>query len=275
MKTRKSVVFAIRDLVNSLIFILPNLQFSRASPKPPPSERSTQDSLYFLGSNFLNLAYHASIVVDNTLYIDAGEVNWQVQGQPQQVVPMNQTLAIDLSQSWDPANIAIQSFQKDSPPTLVFESLWAGADGKSFYAFGGSPSHALGDVLSVPATSFWQFSDGTWQSVNEGANAFPSITRPAMGLAASGGGVGYMLGGFDSLIQDLSEGYIPHPGILSYNMTSNLWNNASALGFSYDGTAFSGSMQFLPNFGSEGLLVAMGGETSNNLFWKDEGQIIL
>ena len=245
-----------------------NMVWLRSNKQP-----ESQGTLPFLGSNFMNLAYHASIVVDNTLYIDGGEIDWQVQGQPQGIVPQNQTLAIDLSQSWAPSSVAVQSFSKDGPPVLNFGTLWAGSDDKSFYAFGGDPSRFKA-YPPIPPPSFWQFSNGTWQSVIEGNNAFPSITRPVCGLAASGNGVGYMLGGFDSL-DPLEQGYLPLPGIVSYNATSGVWKNESALGFSYDGTAFTGAMHFLPGFGSDGVLIAMGGEISNRFHWNDEGMDLL
>lgn len=280
MQRQKPTGFGFAAIINAVVLIILNLALSRASAVVSLSDTSVEtlesrDSLPFLGSNFINLAFHASIVVDNTLYIDGGEINWKVNGEPQGVATLNSTLSIDLSQSWNPSTVAFQSFPKDGPSDLVLGSLWEGGDGKSFYAFGGSPSHAPYANSSVPSTSFWQFSNGAWRSVDEDANSFPSATRPASGLAASGNGVGYMLGGFDSLVQGLSQGYVPLPGIVSYNMTSGAWSNESALGFSYDSTAFSGAMKFLPNFGSNGLLVAMGGEISKPSYWSDEGQNML
>ena len=245
-----------------------------------PKSLEPRDTLPFLGSNFLNLAFHASIIVNNTLYIDGGEIAWQGNGSPGEQIPMNSTLAINLSESWAPETVAIQSFSKDNGvPTFDFENLWAGSDGKSFYAYGGAPMFALKPFN--PVNSLWQFSQGVWSSVGQNGNSFPSINRVAGGLGASGPGTGYVLGGFDSgTMPYWSEaGFTPVPGLLSYDMKSDTWTNVSASPFfSFDGTAINGAMEYVPDFGSDGLLITMGGEVGEIPGlpgWLDLGQNML
>ena len=237
-----------------------------------------RDDVPFLGSNFYNLAYHASIVVNDTLYIDGGEVAWQSNGVASGRVPMNYTLAISLSQSWAPENATFQAFSKDNGvPTLDYQSLWAAPDNQSFYAFGGTPSLAVTLKPTNPPNGLWQFSQGSWSSVASNGNSFPSITRPASGSGASGNGAGYLLGGFDSIRnwEWSPQGYTPVPGLVSYDMESNSWTNVSAMSFSFGGTAINGAMQYMPNFGSEGLLLAMGGETPGSGGWLNLGADLL
>ena len=231
----------------------------------------------FLGSGFLTLAFHASIVVNSTLYIDGGEVSWNASGVlsgGMGSVPMNSTLSIDLSSSWNPAKVAIQSTPKSSDaPVLNFESLWAGEDEESFYAFGGNPSWALASSQN-PLPSLWQFSKGIWSPSNPNSASLSSVTRPASGLAASGNGVGYILGGFDSWHNPhaLDGGFTPLPGMLSYNMTSGAWANSSSLDYSDEGTALVGAMQFVPYYGSNGLLISLGCESTGLGAWSNTGQ---
>ena len=244
-----------------------------------PLDIEARDQVPFLGNNFISLAFHASIVVDNTLYIDGGEVSWNTNGAFYRAAPTNNTLAIDLTKSWAPSSVDIQAIPKtNGPPSLNYGSLWSAADGKSFYAYGGVPGLSPDPTPPNPPNSFWQFSDGAWSQVSQNGNSFPSLTRPASAFAASGNGVGYILGGTDSIKKYLFAGdepWVPVPGIVSYNMTSGAWLNSSAQGFTNTGTAFSGGFQFVPNFGSKGLLIAMGGETSAADGWFDVGNGLL
>ena len=264
----------------ALTLLLLKCARSASSSLQASSARSlnARDQVPFLGvNNFISIAYHASIVIDDVLYIDGGEVSYQTNGIFQQLAPTNVTLAIDLSKSWAPSSIDIQVYSKtNGPPSLNYGKLWASADGKSFYAYGGVPGLAPNNHPPNPPNSLWQFSDGGWTEVTQpNGNLFPSLTRPAVSLAASGNGVGYMLGGYDSLHNvtfDPNRPWTPVPGILSYNMTTGAWTNSSATGFSQAGTAFVGALEFVPIFGSNGLLIAMGGETSSSSGWWDVGQ---
>jgi Kelch motif len=104
---------------------------------------------------------------------------------------------------------------------------------------------------------------------------FPSLTRPAAALGAYGNGTGYLFGGYataGTTPQTANvEGFLPIPGIVSYNIETGTWKNESALGYSTYGTAIYGEMQFVPNVGKEGLLVVLGGSTSDAVRWTNRG----
>lgn len=57
--------------------------------------------------------------------------------------------------------------------------------------------------------------------------------------------------------------YIPVPGLVMFNMSSNSFSNISADGYSTYGAAYHGIAQYAPNFGSEGLVLFFGGQTSD------------
>ena len=64
------------------------------------------------------------------------------------------------------------------------------------------------------------------------------------------------------------------PGLVSYNITSSSWSNSSSTAISGFGTIVNGGMHFVPNFGSEGILIAVGGELTGaiNSPWIEDSQ---
>ena len=58
--------------------------------------------------------------------------------------------------------------------------------------------------------------------------------------------------------------YLPDVAIqrfLSFNFSGNLWTNESSANFSQSGFSVLGEAAFIPNFGQEGLLVFLGGDS--------------
>ena len=106
------------------------------------------------------------------------------------------------------------------------------------------------------------------------ASIFSTLTRPVGALWAAGNGTGYMLGGF-SAANYIRSGYAL-PGLVTYDMAGNRWTNDTAAGFSDQGTAILGTMEFLPGFGPAGVLVAFGGQTADpSQPWTDTGANLL
>lgn len=102
-----------------------------------------------------------------------------------------------------------------------------------------------------------------------------TLTRPAYGLATSGGPGGFNLGGYaNSHISQKTdiESQIPVPGLQFFNYESHKWLNNSALGYSAIGTAVNGGMVHVPSWGSAGLLVILGGQTADSLSTFNDGQ---
>ena len=158
-------------------------------------------------------------------------------------------------------------------PVLNYVSLWSDASNTSFYAYGGEVSGiSQGESRVIPPNSLWQFTPngkgGSWSEVGISSNSiFPSLIRQAAAAGTSGDGAGYLLGGYNE--------FVPIPGIVTYNMSSGVWANDSAAGFSTYGTAQYGQMQYVPNVAENGLLVLFGGETSDDVEWHDNGSNLL
>ncbi|KAL9034613.1 MAG: hypothetical protein Q9214_006967 [Letrouitia sp. 1 TL-2023] len=116
----------------------------------------------------------------------------------------------------------------------------------------------------------WQFipsgNTGSWsQAAPPPSSNFSTLVRVSSGLYASGGGLGFALGGIRSagtssgLAQDTLV-----TGLVMYNMSSQTWYNISALGYSPAGVAVEGAAQFVPAFGTAGLLFIFGGKGTND-----------
>ncbi|KAF7504881.1 hypothetical protein GJ744_001602 [Endocarpon pusillum] len=133
----------------------------------------------------------------------------------------------------------------------------------------------------VPQNSLWKFTpssggSGSWSEQSMPSNSiFPSLTRPAGSISAYGSGIGYVLGGYETAWTTPQTAgltaLVPTPGMVSYNSDTGTWKNESAIGYTTFGTAMFGQMQFVPHVGQEGLLVVLGGATSDVIQWEDRG----
>ena len=231
---------------------------------------------------FSVLTYPA-IILNQTLYIDGGDIAERLPDGTALAYPNNATLALDLTRSWTNASDAvIVNNPKGAAPLLNLLSLWPAPDGRSFYAFGGLPSGTNGPTgIAVSPRSLFRFTpnaadplSGSWAPVAPApGNGFQSLVRPAGGLGAAGNGSGFLLGGFGA---NGARSGRALPGLLRYDMAANAWTNESAAGFAAPGTAILGAMHYLPSFGAEGVLVALGGQTADaNAQWYDQGENLL
>ena len=190
---------------------------------------------------------------------------------------VNNTLSIDLSQSWTPATVAIDAATKPpGAPILNGASLWPAADNQSFYSFGGGPSGATLGHVPEALVDLWQFKDKSWSRVQSQSGSSPSLTqvRPGGGFSASGGGAGYMFGGFRDNDLDGRYDLAPLANLLTYNMTTNSWTNDSTPTIAPYGTTVLGQAHFVDAFGAEGVLLALGGEHAGptTTTWIEQGQ---
>ena len=227
-----------------------------------------------------------AIVVGNYLYIDGGEVYIDESGTVAAYAgsrppfacthdtcriadqsPENSTYSIDLTISWTNDTSSTPWYQTDKgyAPLLNNEVLWKDSSNTSFYAYDGSLVPNSGQ--STPSNQLWQFipdgsNSGYWnQSTPLSNSIFPSLQRTHGQASCYGNGVGYALGGIDD------DSNVPSPGLISYNTTSAWWSNLTTDGFTDSGTSMFGQLQYIPGFGTAGLLIALGGQTSSQTTW--------
>jgi Kelch motif len=199
---------------------------------------------------------------------------------------VNQTLSLDFSKSWDNNTFPnVRTIPKSSCPSLNEIILWPDPTNNSFYAYGGELSYLVPFASSstVPLESFWIFKadgngGGSWSQLDMSDNpTWISLTRTAGGLWAASRNAGFNLGGYAGSRTSQRtgiDGFIPIPGLQTYNYTTGGWTNNSALGYSTFGTAQAGGMVHVPTWGPAGLLVMVGGQTSPLNTWSDGGTMV-
>ena len=152
---------------------------------------------------------------------------------------------------------------------MISEALWPDANNSAFYVYNGGISFAPFGPLVRPPNQLWKFTPsadtGAWEHVVPLAGSnFSDLVRTTHAYYASGNGLCFALGGDRNPFTDDSIGsleFVPTPGLVMFNSTSSHWYNLSS-GFSPSGVAISGAAHFVPDFGPEGLLFAIGGYIS-------------
>ncbi|KAK6389168.1 hypothetical protein LTR65_006930 [Meristemomyces frigidus] len=227
------------------------------------------------------MAYQGSAVIGDFLYLDGGEMKWLSDDGIRHNDILNDTLSIPLSTSWTNSTVPFAATNRGvypEQPSLNFENLWPSNDSSNFYVFGGELSgYNVMNPLQPVQPSLWQFTadgsgGGSWSTASAVDNTHQSLNQPSHALATSGNGVGYALGGmvtcgtYADPAGSCGVVFTPVPGLVVFNMSTNSWSNISASGdsgYSTYGTAFLGSAQFAPSFGSQGVVLFVGGQTSD------------
>lgn len=227
--------------------------------------------------DFMRRAYQTSVVAENWLYIDGGEFSFK-DGDTIIYQYSSTILSIDLSQDWVNDTLVFHSTRKPTgaPKLSVTSSLWYDEDKRLMYSGLTGRVTKWGDAPSPPPLSLWSFKpdglgSGTWnEEISDTDSRLNNLKRSDLAYVASGGTVGLALGG---TVSDLSEPETSEiyqiSGIVQLNMTTQQISNSTAMGFTSNGTGFSGQMHYVPSFGSEGVFLAMGGkkfEDNDTLF---------
>ena len=182
---------------------------------------------------------------------------------------VNTTLSIDLSQNWVNATVTIYSTTKpDGVPKVNRGSLWYDESTDLLYTGYTGGTSTFDTAAKLPPPSIWTFQPnnlggGTWnQTIPSSASVWNTIKTSYGGYQAYGNGSAYILGGFSS--QSTLESYLAtaHPGMIKFNMSSQIFSNISSSNISetFASTVSGGGMQYVPFFGSNGIFVVMGGD---------------
>ncbi|KAL8716468.1 MAG: hypothetical protein Q9225_006206 [Loekoesia sp. 1 TL-2023] len=216
---------------------------------------------------FVRRAYHASLVLGDFVYIDGGEIAMLIDDEPVNMLN-NDTLTIDLKNSWDTSSAPFGYITKQNVPDLNGGFLFPAPDNKTIFQFGGE-TNWLFNAWLAPETAIYQFTltgegNGTWSKFNAGPNSgFNDLTRPVRALAASVDDTFFIFGGFinsHSSRSTMDMGYdtVPLDGIVAFNMTSGVWTNTSMPSHLIRPHGKNGMLSPVPNFGLAGLLVTAG-----------------
>jgi hypothetical protein len=180
----------------------------------------------------------------------------------------NFTLSIDLSSSWTNETVIIKPISRSAAPVLNNEVLWK-TDANSCYSWGGEISGVV--LESPPLNELWKFaaSNGTgigvWSQIITSDLTFSELLRRSSGSGATIGETGYYIGGQVWFLTDPSVtggDAIPQVGVVSFNSSSETWDNETSVGMNTCGTVRYSKVITIPAFGLDGrgLLITLGGE---------------
>lgn len=180
-------------------------------------------------------------------------------------------LYVDITNDFSPSSVAVTSIEKPlGVPNLLQGGLWVDNDAGTLYTGFSGSSSGFGDAAEQPQ-GLWSFqpgsdnTDGTWTNLNDTTDDFFATgKRPFGAPVASGNGSAFLLGGLDVF----GKYHVPVSGLLSYNFSTQTVTNTT-VSASTDGFLQMGSMQYVPNFGSAGVLVSAGG---NHGYIKSSGE---
>ncbi|KAI0975624.1 hypothetical protein F4678DRAFT_483876 [Xylaria arbuscula] len=221
-------------------------------------------------SNFIRRSGQAG----EYLYIQGGQIQELNDGYNDSTSPtllqVNDTLSLSLAEEW--TNITASFISTPGPaPAFRGEDLWV--DQQSFYMWGGQAPN--GNLTTLRA--LWMFTvdgrgSGDWSTPSPNNDAiFTGIRRGNGASWTTCGGYGLALGGFGWAWTDFAfsdwntqDGFLPLPGLLSYEISSRTWANESANGFNGLGTSHFGEAACLPSSGTNGtgIFLPLGGQTS-------------
>lgn len=171
-----------------------------------------------------------------------------------------------MSNSWTNDSVTINSIPKNGAPNFNGPVLWPSTDNQTFFAFGGELSN-WARTITGPDVSCWQFTidgngGGSWAIFQAGVQStFRDLNRPAVANGATLDNTGFIFRGAASSrsapqnrqVQDGT--YSPIPGIVSFNITSTLWQNDTIPQYIEDLNAPQGMVTATDAFGTDGLLV--------------------
>ncbi|KAK3402243.1 hypothetical protein B0T20DRAFT_459228, partial [Sordaria brevicollis] len=233
-------------------------------------------------NRFLRRGYARATVLGNHVYIDGGEVSQLINGEPQPghnpADPNNSTLSIDISYSWTASTVKIKATPKKGPVALSDQALWNDVTGTAFYIYGGRALNTE-STNNITKDGIWKFlfdgeGRGTWAYERPSNPQFLkklNLTDKAAVATlhdVAPDGVAFVIGGTTSIdvdpdsnntssATDPNHGYgAPIPGMVSYDMRRRDFSRVNTP----FGTFVDGRAHFVPQFGSNGVLLVLGGE---------------
>ncbi|KAH6691469.1 hypothetical protein F5X68DRAFT_229322 [Plectosphaerella plurivora] len=213
--------------------------------------------------DFLRKWVPRATVLGNYLYLDGGEVSQTVDGtnlKYRQSNQVNDTLSINLAESWDPKDVALRKILKPAQ-NLVRQAIFTDESGGAFYAWGGKTSYQD----ETPEAELWKFTpgsqgDGSWTSStpNDGG-IFSGLQRSSDGAYASTPNAAFHFGGVASIRSTTTRPFGPVPGYVKFNSTTQAWSNHTEGGWARSRLLEGGSAVYVPTFGPNGVVMIIGG----------------
>lgn len=218
--------------------------------------------------------FHSLAVLGDWLYIEGGSYSsWFEKGLSDRVA-INSTYALPLTQPWMNGSVIFRETAYNGKVQTVDQfGLWTDGNNKMYKWAGSSTNRSK--VEDTYKKTLYEFTvdgngGGTWRE-KDAANpdTFADLRVTSKGAAASCKGVGYYMGGSSSywtesgVSGEQDGGWFPAPGLLTYEMSTGKWENISTDGYSMDGPLINGRGHCIEGFGSDPLIMFLGGGVSS------------
>ncbi|KAG8532308.1 uncharacterized protein KY384_003949 [Bacidia gigantensis] len=222
--------------------------------------------------HFLRRAYHSATVVGEYLYIDGGEFSFLQSGNAQ-YRNLNHTLVIDLSKDWQNSTVTFSTIQKPSTaPSFCEGVLWYDQSQDTLYSgFNGWPCDFPDGTLPPDTPSLWNLKPdhrggGIWtKSAEFELTIGDNLILVHAASTAQCPDSGFIFGGEAADTKCRSS-------LVYFNTTTKIFANQTSTmplpPFEH------GVLQYVPLWGSRGLLVGIGGRNEDGGF-ADEGGLVL
>ncbi|KAK3492891.1 uncharacterized protein B0T23DRAFT_358903 [Neurospora hispaniola] len=193
-----------------------------------------------------------------------------------------------MSRSWTASTVEIKATPKKGPVALSDQAIWNDPSGDAFYIYGGRAPYMI-NMNNITKDGIWKFwvdgtGGGTWsleRPSNPDVLKKLNLTHKAAFAAthdSSGGGVAFVIGGMTSIeidpdsnntspVTDPQHWYrTPIPGMVSYDMKSRTFSRTdTSVVMPPLGTLIDGRAHFVPQFGSNGLMLVLGGKIGGGI----------
>ncbi|KAL8937034.1 MAG: hypothetical protein Q9216_004623 [Gyalolechia sp. 2 TL-2023] len=219
---------------------------------------------------FCSRMFHQSIVSQDTLYVDGGEIRRyeNLSESPIAVIPSTVD-TIDLSKRWSNAENDIWAhISKNISTSQVHpSSMNDGAiysNGSSLWLYGGGTTRAKDST--PPPNGIWRYDIKTdeWSQPSTGGDSVQRLVRGSS--TQLGSTKGFFLGGIRGPATDPVEWSKdrtkPHyftQGLIIFDESTQSFKNVSTTGLDAQGTVANGILITIESLGSQGILVAFGG----------------
>ncbi|KAB8266037.1 hypothetical protein BDV32DRAFT_143771 [Aspergillus pseudonomiae] len=209
--------------------------------------------------------FHSAVVSNGKLYIDGGEMHTRWPNDTITTKPIDDLETIDLTKSWVNSDSDLYTYipkpvANDTAIYLDEGAAWS--DGENLFFYGGYVSGV--DGPSVPPLGTWKYNIAANEWTHSGFSG-AALVRLCQGGAVQSSSKAYYLsgslnpGGNPSFAGTEGADVYMDPGLITLDMDTLEWTNASTADMNEWGTIGDGYTSLLESAGDEGVIVAFGG----------------
>lgn len=227
---------------------------------------STASALLPWPKGFTRYIWASSTVIGSNLYIDGGEL---YTGE-YEFATLASTLVIDLGPPWTTSSVTAIAYDKPQaypyarqPWTWnvaggILSSVggWSYADGQGWFA----EANKYGST-TVDSPALWQFDQTKFNWTISSQQPPSTIHYNPGSLRASSQRKAFALGGATVSDPSSNSAALAWQGMAVQDLITQQWQNVSSAAYGSSGFGAFGDAVFAPNYGSQGVIIFLGGYT--------------